>query len=73
MDAKETQLKTFVLERTKPEQQAAMTQLIDEVLEKHRQGQMNTLYLMGIVPKAMGWIKPEAMGEIKAKLSEFRP
>lgn len=72
MDERETQLKAFVLERTKPDQKEAMGTMIDEVIEKHRQGKMNTMYLMGVVPKAMGMIQPEAMGEIKAKMDELR-
>lgn len=72
MDEKETQLKTYVLDRTKPDQKEAMTQLIEEVLDKRHQDQLSTLYLMGIVPKAMGMIQPEAMADIKAKLNEFR-
>ncbi|MFD1671848.1 hypothetical protein ACFQ5M_07070 [Agrilactobacillus yilanensis] len=69
---KEVQLTQFVLERTKPGQEAAMSELIDKVLAKRREGKLSTMFLMGIVPQAMGMIKPEAMDEIKTTLKQYR-
>ncbi|WP_416353323.1 hypothetical protein ACNAN0_11260 [Agrilactobacillus fermenti] len=72
MSEQTDKLKKFVLERTKPDQTEQMTQLIDEVSQRHDQNKLDTVYLMSIVPKAMGMIKPEAMGEVKAALDKFR-
>lgn len=72
MGEKTDQFKKYILERTKPGQEAAMEQVIDDVLAKRAEGKMDTFYLMTVAPKAFGMIKPEAMGDVRAKLNELR-
>ncbi|KRM33018.1 hypothetical protein FC83_GL003091 [Agrilactobacillus composti DSM 18527 = JCM 14202] len=65
MGEKTEKFRAYILERTKPEAQADMNALIDDVVAKQKSGNLSTTSLMTLVPKAMGMIQPGALGEVR--------
>ncbi|MGX7352255.1 hypothetical protein RU97_GL001711 [Enterococcus canis] len=62
---------TFILERTKPEKQTEMKQLLAQAFEKKQTGHLNKLEVMGMIPKAISYLQPEKVAEVKQVMEEF--
>lgn len=65
MKPEEQQIYTFIMERTKPEHQEDMKQLVAELLERKESNHLDKMYLLGVVPKALSYLQPEAVNEVK--------
>ncbi|MGK0551671.1 hypothetical protein ACSFB8_04890 [Enterococcus faecalis] len=71
MKASQEQFYNFIIERTKPDKEEAMKQLLAELLERQGTNQLDKMYLMGVMPRAISYLKPEAVNEVKNIVSEF--
>jgi hypothetical protein len=71
MKAGQAEFLKFVIERTKPDKQEEMKQLLAELMERQATNQLDKMYLMGVMPRAISYLKPEAVTEVKQVVSEF--
>lgn len=65
MNSEEQKVYTFIMDRTKPEHQEAMKQLVAELLERKKEHRLDKIYLLRVVPKALSYLQPEAVNEVK--------
>ncbi|MHC5229537.1 hypothetical protein ACYSNW_14830 [Enterococcus sp. LJL99] len=68
---KEEDVYSFILNYTKPECQDEMKQLLDDLKKRNDSGHLNKLYLMSIGTRAMSYIKPEHVNEVKDVVFTF--
>lgn len=71
MKAGQEQFYNFVIDRTKPEKQEEMKQLLAELIERQQTDHLDKMYLMGVMPRALSYLKPESINEVKQVVSEF--
>lgn len=71
MNSSQEKFYRFILERTKPEHQEDMKHLLVELIDRKSTGELNKMYLMGITPRTLSYLKPEAVNEVKSIVSEF--
>lgn len=71
MKPSEQQMYSFIMERTKPECQEKMKQLIASLLERKETNRLDKMYLLRVVPKALSYLQPEAVNEVKGLVQKF--
>ncbi|MBP2098716.1 hypothetical protein [Enterococcus rivorum] len=71
MKPSEKKFYTFILDRTKPEHQEDMKHLLVELMDRKSTGELNKMYLIGVTPRALSYLKPEAVDEVKKVVSDF--
>lgn len=62
----------FVLERTKEGKEEEAKKLVNDFFIKQDKNEIDTKYMLGLVPKAVGVLKPEFLAEVKEKFEEVR-
>ena len=67
----EKDIYSFILTYTKPECQDEMKQLLDDLKKRKDKDHLNKLYLMSIGKRAMSYIKPEHVNEVKELVFSF--
>ncbi|MGC6767363.1 hypothetical protein ACYSNR_03680 [Enterococcus sp. LJL128] len=55
----------FVMERTLADHKGDMDKLLGELLEKKNSGQLNKMYLMGVMPRALSYLEADKVPEVK--------
>lgn len=68
---KEEEVYAFILKYTKSEWQDEMKQLLDDLKKRKDAGHLNKLYLMSIGTRAMTYLKPEHVDEVKSVIFTF--
>lgn len=68
---KEEEVFSFILKNTKFECQDEMKQLLVDLKKRNDTGHLNKLYLMSIGTRAMSYIKPERLNEVKEVVFTF--
>lgn len=71
MNSSQDKFYHFILDRTTPEHQDDMKHLLAELIERQATGELNKVYLMGVMPRALSYLKPEAVNEVKNMISDF--
>ncbi|MFK4566587.1 hypothetical protein [Enterococcus sp. UD-01] len=71
MKAEEKQFYDFIMERTKPDHKEDMKRLVAELLERRATGKLDKMYLMGVVPRALSYLNPDSVNEVKKVVTDF--
>ncbi|MBM7689419.1 hypothetical protein BCR24_10465 [Enterococcus ureilyticus] len=71
MKAAEKNFYDFILDRTKADHQEDMKHLLAELLERKSTDKLDKMYLMGVVPRALSYLEPDSVNEVKKVVSEF--
>ncbi|MTD38375.1 hypothetical protein GIX45_07015 [Erwinia sp. CPCC 100877] len=71
MKAEEKQFYDFIMERTKPDHKEDMKRLVAELLERRGTGKLDKMYLMGVVPRALSYLNPDSVNEVKKVVTDF--
>ncbi|MBO0468779.1 hypothetical protein JZO73_14850 [Enterococcus plantarum] len=71
MKADEKKVYDFIMDRTKAGQQEDMKQLLAELMERRSTDKLDKMYLMSVVPRALSYLDPDAVNEVKKVVSEF--
>jgi hypothetical protein len=71
MKAEEKQFYDFIMERTKPDHKEDMKRLVAELLERRSTGKLDKMYLMSVVPRALSYLNPDSVNEVKKVVTDF--
>lgn len=71
MNSSQEKFYTFILDRTKPEKQEEMKHLLAELMERQATDKLNKMYLMGVLPRALSYLNPDDVNEVKKVISDF--
>ncbi|KAF9404590.1 hypothetical protein HW555_014263 [Spodoptera exigua] len=71
MKAEEKKFYDFIMDRTKAEHQEDMKHLLAELMERRTADKLDKMYLMSVVPRALSYLDPDAVNEVKKAVSEF--
>ncbi|AIM25946.1 hypothetical protein QQG09_00960 [Melissococcus plutonius] len=69
--ARADKLTTYIMDRTKPEDKENMQRLLSEIMEKKSTNQLNKMYLMGVMPRALSYLNPDDVKEVKDAVGKF--
>lgn len=71
MKAEEKQFYDFIMDRTKADHQEDMKHLLAELMERRSTDKLDKMYLMGVIPRALSYLNPDSVNEVKKVVSEF--
>ena len=61
----------FVMERTQEQHKSEMSTLLNELINRKELKQLNKAYLMGVLPRALSYLDPSKVDEIKKIVQDF--
>lgn len=71
MKAEEKKFYDFIMDRTKADHQEDMKHLLTELMERKSTDKLDKMYLMSVVPRALSYLDPDSVNEVKKVVSEF--
>ncbi|MBO0439943.1 hypothetical protein [Candidatus Enterococcus ikei] len=71
MKAEEKQFYDFIMDRTKADHQDDMKHLLAELMERRSTDKLDKMYLMSVVPRALSYLNPDSVNEVKKVVSDF--
>lgn len=71
MKADEKKFYDFIMDRTTAEHQEDMKHLLAELMERRSTDKLDKMYLMSVVPRALSYLDPDSVNEVKKVVSEF--
>lgn len=71
MKVEEKKIYEFIMDRTKAEHQEDMKHLLAGLMERRSTEKLDKMYLMSVVPRALSYLNPDSVNEVKKVLSEF--
>lgn len=71
MKAEEQKFYDFIMDRTKDDRKEDMKHLLAELMERRATDKLDKMYLMSVVPRALSYLDPDSVNEVKKVVSEF--
>ena len=71
MKADEKKVYDFIMARTRDHHQEDMKHLLAELMERRSADKLDKMYLMSVFPRALSYLDPDSVNEVKKVVSEF--